>query len=113
MSRMGKPAAQQPAPSPAPPPAEKIPAIAVGRRPTMNYVLAAMLALQQGDGWLVVKARGRAINKAVNVVQILKNRFFKGLQVVEVKLGSEERAGQDGRTRTVSTMEILVRRGAA
>ncbi|MCS7143010.1 MAG: DNA-binding protein Alba [Aigarchaeota archaeon] len=81
--------------------------ILVGKKPLMSYVLACLLSLQQGQN-VVVKARGRAIGRAVDVVQVLKNRFVKELKIQDVKLGSEQLTGQDGRTVNVSTIEIKV-----
>ena len=47
----------------------------VGNKPVMNYVLACVTQLNQGADEIVVKARGRAISRAVDVAEILKNRF--------------------------------------
>jgi len=51
----------------------------VGRRPTMNYVMATMMILNKGED-CTVKARGRAISHAVDVCEILRNRFLKGIK---------------------------------
>jgi len=81
--------------------------ILVGRKPVMNYVMAAVLTLQSG-GDLVLRARGRAISKAVDASQIIINRFAKDYEVKSVSLGTEERTDQEGRTRSVSTIEIVL-----
>ena len=52
-------------------------AVFVGRRPTMNYVMAVMMVLNKGVD-CTVKARGKAISHAVDICEILKNRFLKG-----------------------------------
>jgi DNA-binding protein len=73
----------------------------------MSYVLACLISLQQGQN-VTLKARGRSISRAVDVVQILKNRFYKELRVHEVRLGTEILKGQDNRDVNVSTIEIKV-----
>lgn len=82
--------------------------VLIGRKPTMNYVLATTLPLNEGRK-VVVKARGRAISKAVDVVEVVRRRFVKDVQVENVKIGTEEgRLGSDGRPRNVSIIEIVL-----
>jgi len=76
----------------------------------MNYVLACLTSLQGGSNNLVVKARGRAISKAVDLVQILQKRFYKDLKIVDIKIGTDQVTGQDNRTINVSTIEITISR---
>ncbi len=82
--------------------------ILVGRKPTMNYVLATTLPLTEGKK-VVLKARGRAISKAVDVVEVVRRRFVKDAKIENVNIGTEEgRVGNDGRPRNVSTIEITL-----
>ncbi len=82
--------------------------ILVGRKPTMNYVLATTMPLSEGKT-VVLKARGRAISKAVDVAQVVTRRFMKDAEIEAVNLGTEEgRVGADGRPRSVSTIEITI-----
>ena len=83
--------------------------ILVGKKPVMNYVLAALTLLNQGVNEVVVKARGRAISKAVDTVEIVRNRFLPGKDdVKEIKIGSQTVTGQDNRQSRVSTIEITL-----
>ncbi len=85
--------------------------VLVGKKPVMNYVLATLTLLNQGANEIVIKARGRAISKAVDTVEILRNRFLQGkLKVVNVSIGSQEVTRQDGRTSRVSTIDIAISR---
>ncbi|PUA34401.1 MAG: DNA-binding protein Alba [Candidatus Terraquivivens tikiterensis] len=84
--------------------------ILVGKKPLMNYVFACLTSLQSGSNSLVVKARGRAISKAVDLVQILQKRFYKDLKVTDIKIGTDQVTGQDNRTINVSTIEISISR---
>jgi len=82
--------------------------ILVGRKPTMNYVLATTLPLTEGKK-VVLKARGRAISKAVDVVEVVRRRFVKDAKIENVNIGTEEgRVGNDGRPRNVSIIEITL-----
>ena len=83
-------------------------AVFVGRRPTMNYVMAAMMVLNRGEN-CVVKARGRAISHAVDVCEILRNRFLKGTEYDKIELGTEELEGEGGQKNNVSSIEITLK----
>ncbi|MCS7136052.1 MAG: DNA-binding protein Alba [Nitrososphaerota archaeon] len=84
--------------------------ILVGKKPLMNYVLACLTSLQGGSSSIVVKARGRAISKAVDLVQIIQKRFYKDLKITDIKIGTDQVTGQDNRTINVSTIEISISR---
>jgi DNA-binding protein Alba len=59
------------------------PTVLVGRKPVSRYVLACLHALQQ-NGSVEVKARGRAIPKAIGAVQVLREGLVRGLEVESV-----------------------------
>jgi len=82
-------------------------AVFVGRRPTMNYVMAVMMVLNKGVE-CTVKARGRAISHAVDICEILKNRFLKGVEYNEIRISTEQLKGEDGRENNVSSIEIVL-----
>ncbi len=82
--------------------------VLIGKKPAMNYVLATTLPLAEGKK-VVLKARGRAISKAVDVVEVVRRRFVQNAVIERVNIGTEEgRVGNDGRARNVSTIEIVV-----
>ena len=80
--------------------------IYVGKKPSMGYVLAALTQFTNGATEISVKARGKLTSKAIDVVQILKNRYLNDVQIKEVKIGTEELTGEDGRLSRVSIIEI-------
>jgi DNA-binding protein len=82
-------------------------AVFIGRRPTMNYVMAVMMVLNKGEE-CTVKARGKAISHAVDVCEILKNRFLKGAEYKEIRIATEQLKGEDDRDNNVSSLEIVV-----
>ena len=54
----------------------------VGRKPVMSYVMACITHFNQSDAKkVVVKARGRAICRAVNTIELLRRAFMKDLQL--------------------------------
>lgn len=77
----------------------------------MNYVLAIVTGLSASDTKeVIIKARGRAITTAVDVAEIVRNRFLKDLKVSKISIGTEEMPPKQGqnRSRMVSTMEITL-----
>ncbi len=81
--------------------------ILVGQKPTPNYVLATVTQFSQGATKVVIKARGRAISKAVDTAEMVKRFLENKVEVESVKIGSEK-VGEPGKERTVSTIEIVL-----
>jgi len=82
-------------------------AVFVGSKPVASYVLAALSQLRHGDA-VVLKARGRAISRAVDVAEVLRNNV-PGLTAKAVSIGTEE-LGKNGEKIRVSTIEITLGR---
>ncbi len=82
----------------------------IGKKPTMNYVLAVVTQFNSGSKEVVVKARGKSISKAVDVAEIVKNRFVNDAKVSDIKISTEELEGEEGRTANVSSIEIFMNR---
>jgi len=81
----------------------------IGRKPTMNYVLAVITLFGRGETKEVtLKARGQAISIAVDVAEITRRRFMQNLKVDRVNVGTEDIPMQEGGTRSVSTIEITL-----
>jgi len=74
----------------------------------MAYVTAIVMQFNSGSKELTIKARGRMISMAVDVVEVCRRRFFAGkLDIKEIKIGTEV-LGEEGQPRNVSTMEITL-----
>ena len=89
-------------------PREPIPpdTILIGKKPIMAYATAVMMHFQSGAKVLTVKARGRAISTAVDVVEVVRRRFFAGkLTIKEISIGTQV-LGEGSDTRNVSTIEL-------
>lgn len=82
----------------------------IGKKPTMNYVLAVVTLFNSGKTEVIVKARGRSISRAVDVAEIVRSRFAPGSKVRDVRIATEKLTGDDGRTASVSSMEIYLTR---
>ena len=83
----------------------------IGKKPVMSYVLAVMTYFNQSDAKeVVLKARGMSITAAVDVAEITRRRFMNTLEVDKINIGTEELTGEEGRTRAVSFMEIVLKR---
>lgn len=78
----------------------------VGKKGTMFYVLETVAQMQRGNKSIVIKARGRAISRAVDVVEITKSKFIKGYEVLQTKLSTEVLDTSDGKPTKVSAIEI-------
>lgn len=80
----------------------------IGRKPVLNYVLACMTLFKSGQDEVMVKARGRSISSAVDVVEVIRNRFMPNVKVGNISINTEELTNEDGRTSNVSTIEIKI-----
>lgn len=78
----------------------------VGNKPPMSYVLAAVTQFSDGQNKIQIKARGRAIWRAVDVAEIVRNRFVKDVKVGKVEIGTDEIENEDGGKVNVSTIQI-------
>jgi len=84
--------------------------VLVGKKGVMNYVLATIIQFNQGANEVVIKARGKAISKAVDVARIVKSRFLVDqVDVKNVSIGSE-RVGEGDQARDISAIEITLAR---
>ncbi len=81
--------------------------IYVGNKPPMSYVLAVVTQFSASTE-VVIKARGRAISRAVDAAEITRNRFATDTEVKEIKIGTEGITNEEGRTSNVSTIEICL-----
>ncbi|MEM3445426.1 MAG: DNA-binding protein Alba [Thermoplasmata archaeon] len=82
--------------------------IRVANKPAMNYVVAVVTQANSGAKEVVIKARGNAISRAVDVVEIVRNRFLKDMVVKDIKIGTEQVQRENGTTMNVSAIEITL-----
>ena len=83
--------------------------VLIGRKPVMNYVTACITFFNSGEKQVTVKARGRAISKAVDTVELLRRAFIKDLEVQQIDIGTEELVrAEGGQKSNISAIEITV-----
>jgi len=85
-------------------------AVLIGKKPVMNYVLACISLFHNGAPQVSVKARGRAISRAVDVVEVTKRRFMPDLKIQNIGISTEELTAfeEGGAPSNVSTIEITL-----
>ncbi len=79
----------------------------IGNKPVMNYVLAIVTQFNNGAPEIAVKARGKAISRAVDAVEVSRNRFLPDSKIKDIKIGTEKIATDRGES-NVSTIEIVI-----
>jgi DNA-binding protein len=84
--------------------------IYVGNKPPMSYVLAVVTQFNTSNSdEVIIKARGRAISRAVDTAEIVRNRFITDANIKEIKIDTESITNEEeGRTSNVSSIEITL-----
>ena len=82
--------------------------IFVGRKPSMAYVLAVITQFSDGKKEIHIKARGKAISRAVDVAEIVRRRFVNDLEIKSIQIGTEERELEDKTKINVSSIDITL-----
>ena len=78
----------------------------VGTKP-VNYVLAVVTQFNNGATEVAIKARGKAISRAVDTSEIALNRFLDGVTKKEIITSTENIDTDSGKT-NVSSIEITL-----
>ena len=86
--------------------------VLIGRKPVMNYVLACITLFHGGAKEVNVKARGKAISRAVDVCEIVRRKFLQDVKVGKIDIGTQKLQINEGpQTETnVSTIDITLTR---
>lgn len=90
------------------------PVVFIGDKPTMTYVFEVIGQVLSGAPEVKVKARGKAISRAVDVAEVVRrHKLTEGkVEVRQVHIGTERLTNRDGRDANVSSIEIiLIRNG--
>ena len=80
----------------------------IGMKPVMAYCLAVMTALKGEGSEVTLMARGRAISKAVDVAEVVRNQFISDLRVKDISIGTEQLESEDGSPRNISNIAICL-----
>jgi DNA-binding protein len=86
--------------------------VLIGRKPVMNYVLACITLFHGGAKEVSVKARGKAISRAIDVVEVVRRRFLPDVKVARISIGTDQISPRerDNEQTNVSTIEIVLER---
>jgi DNA-binding protein len=86
--------------------------VLIGNKPVMNYVLACITLFHGGAKEVNIKARGRSISGAVDVVEVVRRRFLPDVKVKKIGIGTQQMAPREegGSPTNVSTIEITLER---
>ncbi len=82
----------------------------VGKKGTMGYVLAVVTQFNNGAAEVTVKARGKLISRAVDVVEIVRHRFMPNAKIQDISISTEELTSEDGSKSKVSSIEIKIQK---
>jgi len=84
--------------------------VLVGAKPVMNYVLACITLFHGGAKEINIKARGKAISRAIDVEEVVRRRFLPDVKVKRVGIGTDQVApNEEGSSLTnVSTIDITL-----
>jgi DNA-binding protein len=84
--------------------------IYIGNKSVMSYVLAVVTQFNMGlTDEVLIKARGRAIARAVDTAEVVRNKFMQGVEVKDIKIGTEQLVGGEGDKINVSSMIITLK----
>jgi archaea-specific DNA-binding protein len=83
-------------------------AVLIGKKPIMNYVLACITTFHGGAKEVSIKARGRAISRAIDVAEVVRHRFLPDVKIKSIGIGTDQFLPQDegDQATNVSTIEI-------
>ena len=78
----------------------------VGSKPAMSYVLAVVTQFSEGHETVHLKARGKAISRAVDVAEIVRDRFVEDAEIDDISIGTDEIETDEGDELNVSSIQI-------
>ena len=80
----------------------------IGKKPFMNYVTGVVMQFNSGVKKVTIKARGKYISRAVDVAEVVRNRFVQDVKLDSIKIASEEFEGEDGKKIRISIIEVAL-----
>lgn len=83
----------------------------VGSKPAMSYVLAVVTQFSEGQETVHVKARGKAISRAVDVAEMVRRKFVEDAEIDGIEIGTDEIETDEGEELDVSSIQIDLVKG--
>ncbi len=81
--------------------------IYIGGKPLESYCSAIIKTLHDFQT-VKLLARGQAISRAVDAVEVTRNRYLEGVEVISIEIGTELLNSSYGDMRNVSNMTIIL-----
>ena len=78
----------------------------IGSKTAMSYVHAVVTQFSEGQGTVNIKARGKAISRAVDVAEIVQNRFAEDSEVEDITIGTDQIETDEGDEINVSSIQV-------
>lgn len=78
----------------------------VGSKPAMSYVLAVVTQFSEGMETVHVKARGKAISRAVDVAEMVKRKFVEDAEIADISVDTDQIETDEGEELDVSSIQI-------
>ena len=84
--------------------------IFIGNKPFMNYVTGVVMQFTtKNASEVIIKARGKFINRAVDVSEVAMKRFLSNtVGIKNITIDSEQFTNNEGRQVRVSTIDIAL-----
>jgi DNA-binding protein len=80
----------------------------VGQKPSLAYAMAVVTQFNDGQQEVHIKARGKAISRAVDVAEIVRKKFMKDCKLKDIQIDTEEKdLGEKGKL-NISTINIVL-----
>ena len=80
----------------------------IGQKPVKSYVIACLIHFSSGSPKVVIKARGRAIARAVDTAELLRRVFLKDAQLESIAIYTEEVTREQDRKSNVSAIKLTL-----
>jgi DNA-binding protein len=82
--------------------------VIMGIKPIMNYVVACLTLFNAGAETVLIRARGKHISKAVDMVELLRKVFLKDAVIRNIRVSTDNLKRDDGNEAHVSVIEITI-----
>ena len=79
----------------------------IGNKPVMSYVLAVVTQFNDNDA-VIIKARGKAITRAVDTAEVVRKSFVSDAQIKDINISTEEFVNHNDEKTNVSVIQIIL-----
>ena len=80
-----------------------------GTKPLMSYILAVVTQFNNGNSEVVIKARGKAIVRAVDTAEVSTRQFLTGVVKKSISISTDSVETEEGPA-NVSSIEIVLQK---